>query len=173
LAATADQLQAAQPFLNLAPPFGDDPMKSLRLVTCVAALALLPVTGAFAQQQPAQQKQQPKEEKTFPKDSNWTLRTLNGKPVPAGLEATMRIDNQFRGAGFAGCNNWSATMWPVRGQRFAVGGVAVTKKACPAPQTKFEQEFLRALFAAPTWDIVNGLLEVKSQAGTLSFARGL
>jgi heat shock protein HslJ len=166
LAATADQLQAAQPFLNLAPPFGDDPMKSLRLVTCLAALALLPVTGAFAQQQP-------KEEKTFPKDSNWTLRTLNGKPVPAGLEATMRIDNQFRGAGFAGCNNWSATMWPVRGQRFAVGGVAVTKKACPQPAMQFEQAFLHALFAAPTWDIVNGLLEVKSQSGTLSFARGL
>jgi heat shock protein HslJ len=150
-------------------------MKSLRLVTCFAALALLPATSALAQQQPPQggPKPLPKEEKTFPKDSNWTLRSLNGKPVPAGLEATMRIDNQFRGTGFAGCNTWSATMWPVRGQRFAVGGVAVTKKACPQPAMQFEQAFLQTLFTAPTWDIVNGLLEVKSQSGTLSFSRGL
>jgi heat shock protein HslJ len=147
-------------------------MKSLRLVTCLIAFALTPAASVLAQQQAPQQKQQPKEEKTFPKDSNWTLRSLNGKPVPAGLEATMRIDNQFRGSGFAGCNTWSATMWPVRGQRFAVGGVAVTKKACPQPAAKFEQEFLNALFQAPTWDIVNGMLEVKSQSGALSFSRG-
>ncbi len=148
-------------------------MKSLRLFACLAALAIVPSTNALAQQQPnPQQKQQPKEEKTFPKDSNWTLRSLNGKPVPAGLEGTLRIDNQFRGAGFAGCNTFSATMWPVRGQRFAVGGIAVTKKACPPAVMQFEQAYLRALFAGPTWDMVNGLLEIKSQAGSLSFARG-
>ncbi len=147
-------------------------MKSLRLFACLAAFALVTGGPALAQQQPPQQKQQPKEEKTFPKDSNWTLRNLNGKPVPAGMEATLRIDNQFRGAGFAGCNTYSATMWPVRGQRFAVGGIAVTKKACPPAAMQFEQAYLRALFAGPTWDIVNGLLEVKSQAGSLSFARG-
>ena len=148
-------------------------MKSLRLIACLAALSCVPCASAFAQQ-PAnpQQKQQPKEEKTFPKDSNWTLRSLNGKPVPAGMEATLRIDNQFRGDGFAGCNTFSATMWPVRGQRFAVGGIAVTKKACAPAAVQFEQAYLRALFAGPTWDIVNGLLEVRSQAGSLSFARG-
>mgnify|MGYP006269498287 FL=1 len=148
-------------------------MKSLRLIACLAALSCVPCASAFAQQ-PAnpQQKQQPKEEKTFPKDSNWTLRSLNGKPVPAGMEATLRIDNQFRGDGFAGCNTFSATMWPVRGQRFAVGGIAVTKKACAPAAMQFEQAYLRALFAGPTWDIVNGLLEVRSQAGSLSFARG-
>ena len=148
-------------------------MKSLRLFACLAALALVPGTNALAQQQPnPQQEQTPKEEKTFPKDSNWTLRSLNGKPVPAGMEATLRIDNQFRGAGFAGCNTFSATMWPVRGQRFAVGGIAVTKKACPPANMQFEQAYLNALCAGPTWDIVNGLLEVRSQAGSLSFARG-
>jgi len=147
-------------------------MKSLRLFACLAALTLVTGAPALAQQQPPQQKQPPKEEKTFPKDSNWTLRSLNGKPVPAGMEATLRIDNQFRGAGFAGCNTYSATMWPVRGQRFAVGGIAVTKKACPPATMQFEQAYLRALFAGPTWDIVNGLLEVRSQAGSLSFARG-
>jgi len=140
----------------------------------LSCLPLLPADASAQQAKPAQQQQQqqPKEEKTFPKDSSWTLRMLNGKPIPAGMEATMRIDGQFRGAGFAGCNTWSATMWPVRGQRFAVGGIATTKKACPAPAMQFEQAFLRALFDQPVWDIAGGMLEVKSASGTLSFSRG-
>ena len=83
-----------------------------------------------------------------------------------------RIDAQFRGSGFSGCNTWSATMWPVRGQRFAVGPVALTKKTCAPQIMAFEKAYLAALHSAPTWDMVNGLLEVKSGAGTLSFARG-
>lgn len=136
------------------------------LVTCASTAALAQAKGAA----PAPQQQ--KEEKNFPKDSNWTLRAMNGKPLPAGAEATLRIDGQFRGSGFSGCNTWSATMWPVRGQRFAVGPVAVTKKNCAPQVMAFEKAYLTALHNAPTWDIVNGLLEVKSGAGTLSFARG-
>lgn len=147
-------------------------MKSCNRLLIAAALASLSLGTAYAQQPQQNAKPLPKEEKTFPKDSSWTLRQLNGKPVPAGMEATMRIDGQFRGAGFAGCNNWSATMWPVRQQRFAVGGVAVTKKACPQPVMQFETAFLHALFSSPQWDLVSGRLEVKSQAGTLIFDRG-
>ncbi len=147
-------------------------MKSSRYLVLAAALACLSVGAASAQPAPAGPKPIPKEEKTFPKDSSWTLRQMNGKPIPAGMEATLRIDGQFRGAGFAGCNNWSATMWPVRGQRFAVGGIAVTKKACPQPVMQFETAFLHALFASPTWDLVGDRLEVKGQAGDLTFGRG-
>ena len=148
-------------------------MKSCRFFALATALACL-TAGAASAQQPPQQGPRPipKEEKTFPKDSSWTLRQLNGKPVPAGMEATMRIDGQFRGAGFAGCNTWSATMWPVRGQRFAVGGIVVTKKACPQPVMQFETAFLHALFSGPTWDVIGDRLEVTSQAGKLTFGRG-
>lgn len=141
----------------------------------LAALMSCAATTAFAQAKKPQQSAAPqpqKEEKTFPKDSNWTLRAMNGKPLPAGAEATMRIDAQFRGSGFSGCNTWSATMWPVRGQRFAVGPVALTKKTCAPQIMAFEKAYLATLHSAPTWDMVNGLLEVKSGAGTLSFARG-
>ncbi|MEY3551849.1 MAG: hypothetical protein RL735_197, partial [Pseudomonadota bacterium] len=62
-----------------------------------------------------------------------------------------------------------ARAWPA----LAVGGIATTKKACPAPAMQFEQAFLRALFDQPVWDIVNGMLEVKSASGTISFSRGL
>lgn len=130
-----------------------------------AAFAQAPKAGAPAAP-PA------KEEKTFPKDSNWSLRTMNGKPLAAGLEATLKIDGQFRGSGFSGCNTWSATMWPVRQQRFAVGPVALTKKQCDPAKMAFERAYLVILHNRSTWDLVNGMLDVKSDSGTLSFARG-
>jgi len=142
----------------------------------VLGLSSLSVCGAaFAQAKPpaAPPAAQPqKEEKTFPKDSNWTLRMMNGKPLPAGAEATLKIDGQFRGSGFSGCNTWSATMWPVRNQRFAVGPVALTKKQCDASAMAFERAYLTTLHNQSSWDLVNGMLEVKSASGTLSFARG-
>ena len=136
------------------------------LAASSAAFAQAPKQGAPAA--PAAQK----EEKTFPKDSNWTLRSMNGKALPSGMEATLKIDGQFRGSGFSGCNTWSATMWPVRNQRFAVGPVALTKKQCDASAMAFERAYLTTLHNQSSWDLVNGMLEVKSASGTLSFARG-
>jgi heat shock protein HslJ len=131
-----------------------------------AAFAQAPKQGAAAPQP------LPKEEKTFPKGSNWTLRTMNGKPLPSGMEATLKIDGQFRGSGYSGCNTWSATMWPVRNQRFAVGPVALTKKQCEPAKMAFERSYLVILHNRSGWDLVNGMLEVKSDSGSLSFARG-
>jgi len=155
-------------------------MKSRSVALLCVSLAAFAAPGlALAQARPqpqpqAQQKpaQPPKEEKNFPKDSNWTLRTMNGKPLPQGVEATLRIDGQFRGSGFSGCNTWSATMWPVRQQRFAVGPVALTKKQCDAQKLAFERTYLSILHNGSSWDLVGGLLEVKSGSGTLAFARG-
>jgi heat shock protein HslJ len=129
-------------------------------------------SSAFAQQAARPAAAQQKEEKTFPKDSNWTLRAINGKTLPAGMEATLTIDGQFRGSGFSGCNTWSATMWPVRNQRFAVGPVALTKKQCDAAKMAFERTYLVTLHNRSGWDLVNGMLEVKGASGSLSFARG-
>lgn len=138
-----------------------------------ALLVVLSLSGVAASSVAfAQGAQPPKEEKTFPKDSNWTLRTMNGKPLPAGAEATLKIDGQFRGSGFSGCNTWSATMWPVRQQRFAVGPVALTKKQCDASKMAFERAFLVILHNRSSWDLVNGMLEVKSDSGSLAFVRG-
>ncbi len=147
--------------------------RAVAILALVCLPAISAAGGAYAQAKgPAPAKQPPKEEKTFPKDSTWTLRAMNGKPVSPGMEATLKIDGQFRGSGFAGCNTWSATMWPVRAQHFAVGPMAVTKKQCAAPLMAFERSYLSALHTQPVWDVVNGMLEVKSPAGTLSFVRG-
>lgn len=148
-------------------------LRRAAVVGLVLASALAAQEAAAQARPPAQgQPQQQKEEKNFPKGSSWTLRSFNGRPVDRSIEATLKIDDQLRGSGFAGCNTFSATMWPVRGQRFAVGPMALTKKQCAQPLMAFERAYLAALHSSPTWDIVNGMLEVKGAAGSLAFARG-
>lgn len=112
-------------------------------------------------------------EKQFNIGAIWQLREINGKPLPAGAEATLTIDTAQRGSGFAGCNTFSATMWPVRGQKIALGPPALTRKACPAPLMAFERAYLAALFNQPAWDIVQGYLVIKSRGGTLKYSRSL
>ena len=69
-------------------------------------------------------------QKNFPLDQTWSLRELNGKPVPSGLDASLKIDGALRGSGFTGCNSWSATLYPVKDQHLMVGPFALTKKQC-------------------------------------------
>jgi heat shock protein HslJ len=111
--------------------------------------------------------------KNFPMSATWRLVDFNGKPVPAGLEATLSIDSALRGSGISGCNTWSAAMYPIANQRLAVGPIATTKKACPPAIMAFERNYLVAIHASPSWDEVGGYLVLKSPAGTLRFTRGL
>lgn len=74
------------------------------------------------------------------------------QPVLPGTTLTATFsDTQM--AGFAGCNNYTATLTPVN-DYFTIGPVATTRKACVEPEGIMEQEqtFLAALEA------VNGYL---------------
>ena len=110
-------------------------------------------------------------EAPFPTKMTWNLANLNGKAPPA--EATLRIDENFRGTGVSGCNTWSAALYPIRGRRLAMGPVAQTKKSCAADLMQFERQYLTVLHSGPTWEQTGYTLTVKSQAGTLVFNRGL
>mgnify|MGYP001765168178 CR=1 FL=1 len=110
-------------------------------------------------------------EPPFPTKMTWVLSSINGKPGAA--EATLFIDETLRGSGNAGCNTWSATLYPIRGKKLAMGPVAMTKKACPAPLMAFERAYLSVLATGPSWDLAGSTLTVKSKAGTLVFNRGL
>jgi heat shock protein HslJ len=147
-------------------------MKAKLAAACLLLLAG-PAFGATAHRprQPEPQKP-PAWEKSFPTGANFTLTALNGKPVPRGMEATLLIDVAFRGQGTGGCNNWSATLWPVRGQRLVAGGFSVTRKACSPAAMSFERTYLSILASGATWDLVNDQLMVKSPRGTLAFKRG-
>ena len=110
-------------------------------------------------------------EAQFPTKMNWTLANVNGKTPPT--EATMTIDDQFRGTGTSGCNTWSAALYPVKGHHLMMGPVAQTKKECTTDVMAFERQFLGILHSGPSWDQTGYTLTVKSQGGTLVFNRGL
>jgi heat shock protein HslJ len=153
-------------------------LKSISVVAAVAA-ALCFVTTAYAAGQKGPQTEEeetkplPPLQKNFPLDQTWSLRELNGKPVPPGLDISLKIDGNLRGSGFTGCNSWSATMYPVKDQHLATGPYALTKKQCTKDVMQLELGFLSALLGNPEWDLVNGDLVIKGPRGALRLARSL
>jgi heat shock protein HslJ len=155
-------------------------LKSISFVAAFAA-ALCLATAAYAAQKGPQTEEDneppkplPPLQKNFPLDQTWSLRELNGKPVPPGTDISLKIDGTLRGSGYTGCNSWSATMYPVKDQHLAVGPYALTKKDCPNKDLKaLEIGFLSALLGSPEWDLVNGDLVIKGPRGSMRLARSL
>ncbi|MBL8590961.1 MAG: META domain-containing protein [Methylobacteriaceae bacterium] len=114
-----------------------------------------------------------RQEKTYPTKVTWTLRAINNKPVPAGADITLMIDDNYRGSGFAGCNNWSATIYPLRGQKLAAGPIALTKRKCEPAKMQLERAFLVGVHSGPTWDLEGSDLILKGQGGAMRFDRAL
>ena len=115
----------------------------------------------------------PPQQKNFPLDQTWSLREINSKPIPAGVDVSLKIDGSLRGSGFTGCNSWSATLYPVKDQHLLVGPYALTKKQCPKDVMAVELGFLSALTGTPTWDLVNGDLVIRGPKGALRLVRSL
>jgi heat shock protein HslJ len=153
-------------------------MKSL-LAAAAGAAALCLAASAFAgggpqsEEDKAPPKPLPPLEKNFPLDQTWSLRELNGKPVPDELDISLKIDGSLRGSGFTGCNSWSATLYPVKDQHLLVGPFALTKKQCPKDVMALEVGFLSGLLGSPTWDLVNGDLVIKGPRGSMRLVRSL
>lgn len=151
------------------------------LAAVVLSLSPVLVTDALAQrrQQMPPRGEQPQEappprqqEKNFPLDASWTAIQMNGKPI-TGYRATLKVDSNLRGTGFAGCNTFSASAYPLRQQAFAVGPIAVTKTSCDKGTSDFERGYLMALRTARQWDIVEGRLVIKTANGEIRFDRGI
>ncbi|HLW93141.1 MAG TPA: META domain-containing protein [Roseiarcus sp.] len=147
-----------------------------RLFGAVAALCLACFAGgALAQMRQNDDPPKPMGPafKNFPLDQTWSLRSINDKPVPAGLDASLVIDGNLRGSGYTGCNTWSATLYPIKDQKLLIGPIALTKKQCAKDLMAIETGFLGALLGKPSWDLVNGELVVTGSRGTLRFDRSL
>jgi heat shock protein HslJ len=109
-------------------------------------------------------------EKDFPTRNSWALVRMNGKPVN-GERPSFTLDKQFRVRGFGGCNTFSAVAYPLRQQTFAVGPIAMTRKGCDPALMASEKSFLTSLRTSQKWDLDNGDLVIKTQAGELRFQR--
>ncbi|MGD1036563.1 MAG: META domain-containing protein [Roseiarcus sp.] len=149
-------------------------MKSISALA-VAAAALCFATVALAANTVSDEppKPLPPQQKNFPLDQTWSLRELNGKPIDATLDVSLKIDSALRGSGYTGCNSWSATMYPIKDQHLLVGPYALTKKQCDKDTMAIEFGFLSALLAQPSWDLVNGELVIKGPRGALRLVRSL
>jgi heat shock protein HslJ len=143
----------------------------LRVAVAVAAIGAAFV--ALADDKDAPLQPLPPQQKNFPIDQTWQLRELNGKPVSADLDVSLKIDGAYRGSGFTGCNSWSATLYPVKDQHLLIGPWALTKKQCDKDTMALEFSFLSGLQGQPTWDLVNGELVIKGPRGQMRLVRSL
>ncbi|THD42852.1 MAG: META domain-containing protein [Bradyrhizobium sp.] len=147
-------------------------MKTI-LLRALFALAAVGVVSVALADDKGPPKPLPPLQKNFPLDQTWQLRELNGKPVSADIDASLKIDSALRGSGFTGCNSWSATMYPIKDQHLAVGPYALTKKQCDKDTMAIESSFLTGLLGTPTWDLVNGELVIKGPRGEMILGRSL
>ena len=157
--------------------------RTIRTMIAAAAAAAL-LTGAALAQQPQRGKlKKPAEdgpptlqtyEKNFPLKTVWTLIDFNGKSVPSSDDMSFSIDDNYRGTGYGGCNSWSASMFPQKGQKILMGPIAITKKTCDKDKTLLEINFLIALRSGPSWDLEGSTLILKGQrGGYMKFQRSL
>jgi heat shock protein HslJ len=143
---------------------------ALTLAAMSATALAAPLPGSANDDAP---KPLPPLQKNFPLDSTFSLRDLNGKPVPAELDVSFKLDGAFHASGYTGCNSWSATAYPQQNQHLLLGGLAMTKKTCDKANLDIERAFLHALMGTPSWDLVNGDLVFKGPGGAMRLARSL
>lgn len=154
-------------------------VRRLAAATVLAASACL-LSGGVALAQfkdaPIRQEQEQKvpsaSQKQFPLSKQWTLVSLNGKPVTDN-RPTLMIDEALRARGFGGCNTFSATAYPLAQQRFAVGPIALTRRSCEKDIMERERVYLVLLRTAAVWDVKDGQLLITGNNGQLKFDRAL
>ncbi len=149
------------------------PVSRLLAVLVAVTFATVAMAQMRTKESEAAPKPLPPQQKNFPLDQTWSLREINAKPVPAGLDVSLKIDGTLRGSGFTGCNSWSATLYPVKDQHLLVGPYALTKKQCAKDVMAVEFGFLSALTGSPTWDLVNGDLVIRGPKGAMRLVRSL
>jgi len=149
------------------------PFSRLLIVLAAATFATVAMAQMRSKESDDAPHPLPPQQKNFPLDQTWSLKEINGKPIPAGVDASLKIDGNLRGSGYTGCNSWSATLYPVKDQHLLVGPYALTKKQCPKDVMAVEFGFLSALTGSPTWDLVNGDLVIRGPRGAMRLARSL
>ncbi len=142
-------------------------------IVAAALFAALGLAGVALAAEEEKKQPLPPLQKIFPLDQTFSLRELNGKPVSADLDVTLKIDGTLQGSGFAGSNSWSAVIYPVKDQHLLVGQFALTHKKCDKDIMAIEVGFLSSLLGSPAWDLVNGDLVIKGPRGTARLARSL
>ncbi|MGP9819911.1 META domain-containing protein [Salinarimonas sp. NSM] len=149
---------------------------ALALLAALAAAPQASAQGGFGMPDPSEQQAPavppPMMPKQFPLGVTFEATTLNGRAFE-GERPALTLDETLRLRGFSGCNNYSATAYPLRDQGFAVGPFALTRRECDNSTMQKERTFLEALRAAQTWDTEGPRLTIKGPRGELVLERAL
>ncbi len=80
--------------------------------------------------------------------SEWAPVELAGAPVAEDMEAFVQFGGEGRVSGMSGCNRFTGDFVADDDGGFALGPLAMTRRACPPPRMAFETGFVAALEAA-------------------------
>jgi putative lipoprotein len=75
--------------------------------------------------------------------TRWIARTVAGRTVPEAVAVSLEFPEPGRVAGRSGCNRYSGPIGVIDG-RLVIGPLAMTRMACPPPQSEFETLFVAA-----------------------------
>jgi heat shock protein HslJ len=114
---------------------------------------------------------QPRE---FPMNQSYKAISISGFDVQnKGLSLTLTRDgSDLRGAGNAGCNNWTA-MAILRDDQIDFTNIITTKKMCGKPEMKAEDAFLTSLRSAKRWHVDGDKLIIEGDAARLMLKPGV
>ncbi|HZJ93480.1 MAG TPA: META domain-containing protein [Thiopseudomonas sp.] len=82
---------------------------------------------------------------------NYQVEWIGERPLIDSSMLTLKLLDQTRVAGLAGCNHWSAE-YQLQGKQFSLSNIATTRKLCAPALMEQEQRFLAALATLERWE---------------------
>jgi hypothetical protein len=112
----------------------------------------------------------------FPVDKSYKAISISGFDVQnKGLSLIVSKRSgggDLRGAGNAGCNNWSASVI-LRDEQIDFTDIVTTKKMCGKPVMTAEDAFLTSLRSAKRWHVEGDKLVIEGDAARLMLRPGV
>jgi heat shock protein HslJ len=112
----------------------------------------------------------------FPVDKSYKAISISGFDVQnKGLSLTVSRNpggDGMRGAGNAGCNNWTASVI-LNNDQIDFTNIVTTKKMCGKPQMTAEGAFLTSLRSAKRWHVDGDKLIIEGDAARLMLKPGV
>jgi len=95
---------------------------------------------------------------------SWLVQSLRGRPLPAGVRATLQIDSNGSVSAHGGCNGMGGQA-TIRDRTIRFGPLVGTMMACPEPRMQVENQYRAALEATRSWRMERGVLVLLSGRG--------
>lgn len=89
--------------------------------------------------------------------TQWRAKTLAGRAVPEDIAVSLEFPEPGKVAGRSGCNRYAGPI-AVSDGRLAIGPLAMTRMACPPPQSEIEAQFVTTIDKAQRLERDNSAL---------------